>query len=442
MRVHENAPTHLHEAASRDGQFMEVVPDAHLCDRRGVPRPIVETLVVERGSLGPVPPCELEIKPMTVFIGRQGTGKSLAAQVLYFFRALPSLVDVDLAESSKPPTDEELVRSLLDRLRSPERAFAGLADPSVTLRWTERPNAQTVSVGLCRANGRARPDRHLRERLHELREDPFPWLLARAVFVPTERILYSMVQSPRALRLLSLSGTYIDFASWLARATTVFERWDGGAPDTAAGRWIRLQAAQALGGEARRRGTHWKWHYRDGRKSGTLDIDMASSGQRAAWPLILLAEALLTLKRRGQLSEGFTVYVEEPEIHLHPRAEVAVAEILAYLVNRGLRVVVTTHSLTTLYAINNLSQAGRLKAHTKGVNLPAPHVRLPPASVAAYRFGDGPPVSLVNEHGFINESALGDVAADLGGQMNAIGEALRREARTRERADTRGIARA
>jgi predicted ATPase len=48
------------------------------------------------------------------------------------------------------------------------------------------------------------------------------------------------------------------------------------------------------------------------------------------------------------------VYLEQPEIHLHPRAQVALAEVLANAARRGVRVVVETHSSLLLLAIQAL----------------------------------------------------------------------------------------
>jgi len=64
--------------------------------------------------------------------------------------------------------------------------------------------------------------------------------------------------------------------------------------------------------------------------------------------------ALLTAKP-GQL-----VYIEEPEIHLHPRAQVALAQILADAANRGVRVVIETHSSLLLLGVQALVAEGAL----------------------------------------------------------------------------------
>ncbi|RMF81670.1 MAG: DUF3696 domain-containing protein [Chloroflexi bacterium] len=48
------------------------------------------------------------------------------------------------------------------------------------------------------------------------------------------------------------------------------------------------------------------------------------------------------------------VYIEQPEIHLHPRAQVALAKIIADAANRGVRVVVETHSVLLIQGIQTL----------------------------------------------------------------------------------------
>jgi predicted ATPase len=64
----------------------------------------------------------------------------------------------------------------------------------------------------------------------------------------------------------------------------------------------------------------------------------------------------LLVAKPGQL-----VYLEQPELHLHPRAQTKLAEIIADAAKRGVRVVVETHSsllllgVQTLIAENNLN---------------------------------------------------------------------------------------
>lgn len=49
--------------------------------------------------------------------------------------------------------------------------------------------------------------------------------------------------------------------------------------------------------------------------------------------------------------EGQLVYIEQPEIHLHPRAQTRLADALVEAANRGVRVVVETHSQLLLLAL-------------------------------------------------------------------------------------------
>jgi hypothetical protein len=57
---------------------------------------------------------------------------------------------------------------------------------------------------------------------------------------------------------------------------------------------------------------------------------------------------------------GRVVYLEEPEIHLHPRAQTKLADILADAAKRGVRVVAETHSSLLLRAIQTLVAKGEL----------------------------------------------------------------------------------
>jgi len=57
---------------------------------------------------------------------------------------------------------------------------------------------------------------------------------------------------------------------------------------------------------------------------------------------------------------GQLVYIEQPELHLHPRAQVALAQVLADAANRGVRVVIETHSDLVLLGIQTLVAENKL----------------------------------------------------------------------------------
>lgn len=55
-----------------------------------------------------------------------------------------------------------------------------------------------------------------------------------------------------------------------------------------------------------------------------------------------------------------TVYIEQPETHLHPRAQHAMANLLVDAANRGVRVICETHSSILLLGIQSLVAEGKL----------------------------------------------------------------------------------
>ena len=59
---------------------------------------------------------------------------------------------------------------------------------------------------------------------------------------------------------------------------------------------------------------------------------------------------------------GQLVYLEQPELHLHPRAQVALAQVLADAAKRGVRVVAETHSSLLLLGVQTLVAEGDLSS--------------------------------------------------------------------------------
>lgn len=73
-----------------------------------------------------------------------------------------------------------------------------------------------------------------------------------------------------------------------------------------------------------------------------------------------LSQTLPVLVALLAAEPGQLVYIEQPEIHLHPKAQMAMAQILAEAANRGVRVVVETHSSMLLLGIQSLVAEGKL----------------------------------------------------------------------------------
>ena len=90
---------------------------------------------------------------------------------------------------------------------------------------------------------------------------------------------------------------------------------------------------------------------RSGSASDTVSIADVGLGVSQTLPVLVA----LLVAEPGQL-----VYLEQPEIHLHPRAQVALAQILVDSANRGVRVVLETHSELLLLGVQSLVAEGKI----------------------------------------------------------------------------------
>jgi hypothetical protein len=82
-----------------------------------------------------------------------------------------------------------------------------------------------------------------------------------------------------------------------------------------------------------------------------VSIADVGSGVSQSLPVIVALHAAIP---------GEAVYVEQPETHLHPRAQMALAGVLADAANRGVRVVAETHSALLLLGVQALVAEGKL----------------------------------------------------------------------------------
>src|ERR1019366_1814068 len=97
-------------------------------------------------------------------------------------------------------------------------------------------------------------------------------------------------------------------------------------------------------------------------KGGARDtVNIADVGFGVSQALPVLVSFLTA--NRGQI-----VFIEQPELHLHPRAQVALANIILQAADRGVRVVIETHSSLLILALQGLIAEGRIAPDRVSMN--------------------------------------------------------------------------
>jgi len=143
-------------------------------------------------------------------------------------------------------------------------------------------------------------------------------------------------------------------------------------------------------------------------KNLKLEMTVASSMIKELAPLALY---LKNLAEPGDL-----LIIDEPEMNLHPAAQVQLIEFFAMLVNAGLNILITTHSPYIVDHLANLMQAAKHKNKKKIKKLfylEKTEAFISQDKVSVYLFEDGTAKNIVDENGVIDWGTFGNVSSDL-----------------------------
>lgn len=100
-------------------------------------------------------------------------------------------------------------------------------------------------------------------------------------------------------------------------------------------------------------------------KEGDVVFSPRQMGKRSQLAIALSASVVKTLSSlvlylRHTASVGDLLIIDEPEMNLHPEGQIRVARLLARLYNRGIRLVISTHSDYVIREFNNMIMAQAL----------------------------------------------------------------------------------
>lgn len=395
---------------------------------------------------GPIREAEIELKNITIFVGPQGSGKSLLAQSICFMKSIPRLLSPRAYISGLT----------LEQNNARDNSVTGMFNNAFTF-WlgtnaVQMSHRDTV-LALHTPSGSYEIKYHnhptlgsgahtelnlnLAQKVQDVRDckAELSTSLEEQIYMPAGRVLFSYITPQQAEMILRLTKIelpgYMDvfyqkIKEVLRRLLeetrkginysdrtgfhSEFETMLGGKFLFSHDDRVMLSVTDKI---AETEGYHASFGF-DQRK--------LASGQMEVWPFIAITQDILLSK----YSSAVRIYVEEPEAHLHPDAQYAIIKEIARLSKRNMHFVLITHSPYIIYAINDFLLGSKVVAagHSLPKNIPEDAI-LNVDDVSAYRFSrvDGKVTSIVDsETGLLKTDELDDPAAELNTAFSAMQE--------------------
>lgn len=340
--------------------------DAHFDIRRGNIMINHEQITISGGDIDGISDgTTIKVSPLTILVGGQGSGTTFLNKIIYALRDAHYLtvskftVD-DGVDTAK--TVQRCINNLYHRGTSVTSLIKGNSLIRVQYDFQqEGEESQSRTISLSGNTGKISPLNTFKNAVQtwiKVLNEPFspnPISIPKAVFFPADRLFYSNFINV-SIMILSHSTLPIGTTTcrdFLMKAGQIHSKYindNGDYPNEVD--QIHGLTSPIFGGypvaKKRRVGVCWKWKNNEGKES---DIENVSPGQASVWPIIAIAQALITLRSQDDSEIPF-IHIEEPEAHLSPKEQVTMAHLLVYLVNQGFRLVVTTHSKIILNALN------------------------------------------------------------------------------------------
>ncbi len=386
-------------------------------------------------NFGPIERCDINLNDFTILIGRQASGKSTIAKLVYFFKSIPLWIAGYKDENIR---EQYIIREFNKYLKSKFIALFGpvFHEPFMEItyyfnesedRWVgisqrpgkddyksyinirfDRTTRDEVLHLLLRVNGYEKnSEKHisfLSAKIKDFDEFERKSFYDEAskifnskntpVFVPAGRSLLTLLSGQIVKNITLPDFITEDFLKAIQRISSQVSggleaaertfRQINRAPDRAIAAKARNLIKSVLNGEYKQSDGEERI-YHSGNKYTKLSV--SSSGQQESlW--ILAMVYVLIIERQS----AFAIF-EEPEAHLFPEAQYNIVKLLVLFKNyvNNSQIMITTHSPYILTSINNLiagNISGKVDA-TKTDKIIDRAFWLPEEKVSAYFLNDG-----------------------------------------------------
>ena len=406
--------------------------------------------VLEIHNFGPITDAVLEPGALTVCVGPQATGKSIAAQLLYFFRNLERLILDEIGPlglESPEAVFEQALASLMGNhwktYFSDQTRLTYISDQPVLPDYDEQTQSEQTRWEITLSqSGLPQLSDSLRATINWISgeagdKDLEQYEIGQDIYIPAGRVLYTYIAPGQALISSRIMRHILEWPAYVrhfyASLGEGLKSWVGTETGIVLSSGQRSRQKQEIMKQflSRQSSTllqRGELLIHQGKKqaftvqlqvpgaSSPLRLETISSGQMETWPFLVLASTLAV-----EHDSLFFVF-EEPEVHLHPQAQVTIAETIAYLTNHGHHFFITTHSPYILYTINVLLKAHQIDPQGETITKLNRESFLPPQSTTAYLFQNDGLVRKISdtETGIIDEEELETAAAELGDYFEGL----------------------
>ncbi len=410
-----------------------------ICKGKGKKNDNLETLTIN--NFGGIKSATFNIKKVTVLIGPQGSGKSVAAKLLYYFRTL--LNGFKSYSLSPYPFRHYCDNQINDFYKYfpkdawPEEEFeisyciAGFKilikknKQEIDLLFPENTekkyNAIQEYLNADEEIVSSIFDNSIRERkaLTILQQENIPTIKNWIPIIPAGRSYFSTIHRS-IYRLINNGATFDPFL-------TIFGQYYQDYKDDYFKKYSQektvVKALESiLQAKLTTDGQQDYLVHSDGRR---VKLFNASSGQQEVLPMLFVLDAAISHEN----SILDTIFIEEPEAHLFPNAQKKIVELLAQVYNVNVEkagVFITTHSPYILASFNNLLEAGKLKKampeKAEAINAIVPeNEQIDPDDFCAYSLENGEVTSLMDEEsGLINATILDSVSNEISQEFGEL----------------------